>query len=120
MRDYKGFTAEERLANLARVKQAIKDGILESPYKLKCEKCGQDKGVREYHCYDYTPEVALQSLQCLCWRCHRNLHTYERGEGQYYGYSKYYFREVAKGKVFPPVYTKYYTKEREEEEFGNG
>lgn len=116
MRDYKGFTAKERYANLEKVKKAIRDGLLESPYNLKCERCGQDKGVREYHCYDYTPEKSMESLTCLCWRCHRNLHTYEIGEShKYYNYAVYYFKEVDKGRIFPPVYTKYYTKEREEQ-----
>ena len=120
MKDYKGFTAKERYASLKRVKKAINDGLLESPYKLKCEMCGQDKGVREYHCTDYTPEREMNSLQCLCFRCHRNLHVNEIGEGhKYYSYSVYYFNEVKKGKIFPPVYTKYYTREREQEEFSS-
>ena len=34
---------------------------------------------------------------------------------KYYDYVLYYFKEVKKGKIFPPMYTKYYTKEMEEE-----
>lgn len=105
MRDYKGFTPQQRLANLDRVKQAIKDGILPSPFKLKCEICGQNKGIREYHCKDYTPEKAMESLQCLCYKCHRYLHVFELGEEhKYYKVAQDYFNRVKQGEVFDPVF----------------
>lgn len=113
---YKGYSPQQRMENLKRVKEAIKDGILEDPYNMRCEICGQDKGVREYHCYDYNPEVSLRSLKCLCWKCHRNLHVLEKGEShEYYTWAKRYFEKVKMGKVYAPKYTKYYTKEMEEE-----
>ena len=120
MREYKGFTHEQRMANLRKVKKAIKDGIIEDPKDLKCEICGQEHGVKEYHCYNYDPKVAMQSMNVLCWKCHRNLHVLEIGEThKYYNYVVYYFKKVGEGEIFPPVYTKYYTKEDEIERRAN-
>jgi len=116
MKDYKGFTEKERKAVQYHVNKAIKNGELANPCTLPCEICGQTKGIREWHCEDYTPEVALQSLNCLCWRCHRNHHIVEMGEEhKRYKYAKFYFDKVTEGKIFEPVYTKYYTREKEEE-----
>ena len=113
---YKGYSPEQRWANLERVKQAIRDGELESPYNLKCEICGQDKGVREYHCTDYNPAVAMDSLVCLCWKCHRNLHILEIGEKhEKYQWAKRYFEKIKEGYRYSPKYTEYYTEEREKE-----
>ena len=115
MREYKGFTDKERRANLYRVKKAIADGELPHPCTLPCEICGQDKGIREWHCEDYTPERAMQSLHCLCWRCHRNHHIIEVGEEhRRYKSAKLYFDKVAEGMIFKPVYMKHYTREMEE------
>ena len=103
-KNYKGFTPEQRMANLKRVKEAIKLGLLNDPMQMKCEICGQDKGIREYHCYDYNYDVALDSLMCLCFRCHRYLHIYEIGAShKWYRYAIYYFNQVRKGKIFDPV-----------------
>ena len=116
MRDYKGFTDKERRANLYLVKKAIKNGELAHPCTLPCEICGQDKGIREWHCEDYTPERAMQSLHCYCWRCHRNYHIIEVGEEhKKYKYAKFYFDKVAEGMIFKPVYMKHYTREMEQE-----
>lgn len=116
MREYKGYSHNERMANLNKVKKAIKDNLIPDPKDCACEICGQTEGVREYHCYNYHPLVAMKCMMVLCWKCHRNLHILEIGEThERYGYVTYYFDEVNKGKVFPPMYTKYYTKEMEEE-----
>ena len=105
MRDYKGYSAEQRRKNLVNVKELIANGELESPYKKKCEICGQDKGIREYHCTDYNPEVALKSLKCLCYKCHRYLHVFELGEShKYYQNAKKYFEKVKTGYIYKPLY----------------
>lgn len=105
-KDYKGFTPKQRLENLKRVKEAISLGKLEDPKNMKCEICGQDKGIREYHCMDYNPEIAMDSLKCLCFKCHRYLHVKEIGEShKYYNNAKDYFEKVEQGKVFKPVYS---------------
>ncbi len=115
MREYKGYTPEQRMQNLYRVKEAIKKGELENPLNLKCEICGQDKGIREWHCKDYNPEVAMKSLQCLCYKCHRNLHIKELGEShKYYWWAVGYFNKIKNGFKYTPTYSKYYTKEMEE------
>lgn len=116
MREYKGYSHDERMANLNMVKQAIADGLIEDAKDLKCNICGQEDGIKEYHCYNYNPLVSLKCMDVLCWKCHRNLHILEIGKShKYYDYVLYYFKEVKKGKIFPPMYTKYYTKEMEEE-----
>lgn len=108
MRDYKGYTPKERMANLARVKKAIKEGTLPNPNTLPCEICGQTEGIREYHCKDYNPEVAMQSLQCLCYKCHRALHVYELGEThRWYKRAVEYFDEVKRGVKHAPVMSYY-------------
>ena len=106
MRNYKGYTEQDRRKNLAKVKTLIAQGKLENPNNLKCEICGQDKGIREYHCMDYNPAVALQSLKCLCYKCHRYLHVYELGEShKYYKNAKTYFERVKSGYIYKPVYS---------------
>lgn len=115
MRDYKGYTHEQRMQNLYRVKNEIAEGRLENPLNMKCEICGMDKGIREYHCYDYNPEVALKSLRCLCYKCHRNLHIKEIGQShKYYWWAIGYFNKIKKGFKYEPTYTSYYTKEMED------
>ena len=104
MRDYKGFTPRQRMSNLYKVKQLIQDGVLPSPYNLKCERCGQDKGIREYHCSDYSNGTAIENLHCLCYKCHRMLHVYELGEThKYYKNAKEYFDNIDKGLRYKPV-----------------
>lgn len=115
MKSYKGFSGKHRMYIQKKINQAIKDNVLESPLDKKCEICGQVYGIREYHCYDYTESVALDSLQCLCWKCHRNLHAYEIGEqSRRYKHALDYFERIENENViFKPVYTKYFTQEME-------
>lgn len=105
MRDYNGYSAEERRKHNEEVKKLIKEGKIESPYKLKCERCGQDKGIREYHCVDYDLNLIFESLRCLCYKCHRYLHVYELGEThKYYKNAKTYFDQVKNGHIYKPVF----------------
>ena len=105
MRQYKGYTHQQRMSNLKLVKQKISDGQLEDPMNLKCQICGLEKGIREYHCFDYNPQVALKSLNVLCWTCHRKLHVYELGQThKYYQQAKEYFEKIKDGYKPKPVY----------------
>lgn len=114
---YRGYSHNERLAVQRIINQAIKDGKIQSPLDLPCEICGQTKGIREWHSWEYAKETALETIQCVCYRCHRNWHVFERGpeNNSRYNAAVNYFRQVKRdNKIFPPVYNKkYYTKEDE-------
>ena len=94
--NYKGWTAEERLASLAKTKQAIKDGIIPPPHA--CELCEQDKGIIQYHNEDYSHPTKY--LRSWCWRCHMIHHSQHFAPVQ----CKAYFDEIASGKIYPPVF----------------
>ena len=94
--DFQGWTSEQRLASLALTKKAIASGELPKP--TKCELCGQDKGIIQYHNNDYSHPTKY--LSSLCWRCHMMLHSCRRSPEAV----KKYFDAVASGKRFAPVY----------------
>jgi len=100
MKSYNGFSPQERIAGDKIIKQAIKDGVLESLDKAVCVTCGQDKGIRHYHCEDYSPQNIIADSKCMCWRCHMILHSRFRFPKQ----AKKYFEEVKQGKRYAPVY----------------
>ena len=100
MKSYNGFTPAERWRGLAIVKQAIKDGRLKPIEECKCAFCGQDKGIRQYHSEDYTPEKIVDQVTPLCWRCHMMLHSRFRHPKAY----ERYMDEIKAGKIYPPVY----------------
>ena len=112
MREYNGFTGEQRLQGDRIIKQAIKDGILPPLHEVKCSICGQDKGVRHYHNEDYTPGNVVSDAIPICFRCHMHIHARNKKTENWIKYEK----EVFKGnKKSIPVYTKYWTKEWEDE-----
>lgn len=118
MNDYKGYSGKHRMKVQRIINKAIKEKDIPSPLNLKCDICGQDKGIREWHSWDYRLETALETIQCLCWRCHRNWHVFEKGETDTTSYIKaveYFTNVKRKGMIYPPVYNKkYYSKEDEE------
>ena len=112
---YKGYSPQQRYASLETIHKAIADGVIKDAYDCKCEICGQDKGVREWHADDYAPETLLQNIRVLCWKCHRNLHIYEIGpKHEKYEWAKRYFEKVREGVQYTPTYTRFYTKEMED------
>lgn len=116
MREYKGADHKKRVDSLKKTKLLIQNKIIPSPYELKCEMCGQDKGVREYHNTDYflDGEEYVKSLQCLCFKCHRAIHAEYVGEtSKHYGWAKNHLDLVRSGKMNKPTYTRYYTIEDE-------
>lgn len=100
MKSYNGFSPKERMEGDRLIKQAIKDGILKPLNECSCVLCGQDKGIRHYHCEDYSPQNVVQDAKCLCWRCHMILHSRFRHKEAYINYIK----EVKSGKRYEPVY----------------
>ena len=73
MRDYKGWTAAERLASFAKTKAAITAGIIPPP--TKCNRCGKTTGRIDYHNHDYSDPIKY--LEQLCQGCHTRLHRLE-------------------------------------------
>lgn len=100
MKSYNGFTPAQRIAGDKIIKAAIARGELLPLNKTKCSLCGQDKGIRHYHCEDYSPENILNDVRPLCWRCHMMLHTRFRHPKSW----KKYLQEVKSGIRYDPVY----------------
>ena len=73
MRDYKGWTANERLASLKKTKAAIAAGIIPSP--TKCNRCGKTTGRIDYHNHNYSDPIKY--LEQMCQGCHIRLHRQE-------------------------------------------
>jgi hypothetical protein len=76
MRDYKGWTAKERLASLKKTKTAIAAGTIPSP--TKCNRCGKTTGRIDYHNHDYSDPIKY--LEQICQGCHTRLHRLENLE----------------------------------------
>lgn len=76
MRDYKGWTAKERLASFAKTKAAIAAG--EIPPPTKCNRCGKTTGRIDYHNHDYSDPI--KHLEQICQGCHIRLHRMENKE----------------------------------------
>jgi len=76
MRDYKGWTATERLASLKKTKAAIAAGTIPPP--TKCNRCGKTTGRIDYHNHDYSDPVKY--LEQICQGCHVRLHRLENQE----------------------------------------
>lgn len=77
--EYNGFTEKERNKGERIIKKAEKEGRLTDRHATICKMCGQDKGVREYHAEDYSPDKILDDVIPLCWRCHRHIHRKNKG-----------------------------------------
>lgn len=101
LKSYNGFTADQREEGDKILKKAISEGKLLPPSKCKCYLCGQDKGIRHYHCEDYSEENILDDSKVLCWRCHMMVHTRFRHPRSF---GEYMLEVVINGKQYPPVY----------------
>ena len=105
---YNGFSSEERNEGDKIIKKAIKDGILPPLNKVTCKICGQDKGVREYHTEDYSPDKILDTVIPICWRCHRHIHQKKKGP-KWHEYEEM----LKRGEIAEPYYYKWWTPEND-------
>jgi hypothetical protein len=96
MKSYKGWTAAERRKSGEKAYEAIQKGIIPPP--TKCNRCGQDKGIIDYHNHDYSHPYKYREE--LCVRCHMMLHFEERSKEAV----EKYWEEIKAGKRYPPVY----------------
>lgn len=76
MRDYKGWSAAERMASLKKTKAAIAAGVIPTP--TKCNRCGKETGRIDYHNHDYSDPIKY--LEQMCQGCHTRLHRMENKE----------------------------------------
>lgn len=101
MNSYNGFTGAQREQGDKILKEAIAKGVIPDPMTIPCEICGQDKGIRHYHCEDYSPQNIISNARCLCWRCHMMLHSrFRNAEAT----AQYFIGVTLYGKKYPPVY----------------
>ena len=119
MRNYKQWTAEFRKQSLKYTNRAKKMGWIQNP--KCCNRCGQTEGILHLHNEDYdatyyTLHEAFQrfpiqitkeehkiindALEEICWRCHMMHHSKHRRPQAV----ENYFKEIAAGKQYPPVY----------------
>ncbi len=117
---YNIFTGKEREDGDKIIKQAIEEGKLPPFNKTKCCICGQNKGIRQYHCEDYSPENILKDAVPICKRCHLRLHkNIDKNPEKW----EKYLEDVKNGLILPPSYDPYWTVEDDSEEivdFRNG
>lgn len=117
MKDYKEWTAQQRWNNLSLFKRAVAMGLILSP--AKCCVCGQEKGILQTHCTDYTISLTLlprlidgtisdedkekltNVLRPMCWQCHQMTHKKENHPKSYAAY----IDNIARGVKYPPVYS---------------
>ena len=103
--EYNGFSPEDRIKGDKIIKKAIDEGILPDLHTIPCALCGQDKGVREYHAEDYSPDKILDDVICVCKSCHIHIHSQWRGSK---GWNKRE-EEIKKGIKHKPTYTTSWT-----------
>lgn len=97
MKNYRGWTHEERMAFNKVIDAAIKSGVLKPLKEVGCNRCGQKEGLLSYHSPWY---ASIKSIEPLCWRCHMITHL-ERWKPQV---CEQYWEEVKAGKQYPPVF----------------
>ena len=96
MKTYKKWSPAERMVSFKKTMAAIEAGIIPKPHT--CNRCGQTKGIIQYHNEDYSDPIKY--LEMLCWRCHIIHHSVRRNPEAV----RLYFEEVKSGKIFPPVF----------------
>lgn len=74
---YNGFKGKTRDKGQKLINNAIEADILLPLNKTKCCICGQEKGIREYHCEDYSPENVVDNAVPICKHCHMYLHKHK-------------------------------------------
>lgn len=101
MQSYNGFTPQERERGGRIIREAVKRGELPNQMESPCTICGQDKGIRHYHCEDYSPENILNDCRVVCWRCHMMIHKRLRHPKSF---GKYMLEVTLYKKQYPPVF----------------
>jgi len=98
---YNGFSPEQRARGDKWIREAIDYGELPRLKDTKCKICGQDKGIRHYHCEDYSSyETVVGGAIPLCWMCHMMIHRRARNPKSV----ENYFKRIEAGERFEPVY----------------
>lgn len=94
MKDYNGFTGNQRNKVATIIRKAINNGKIQPPQK--CDICGQNEGQMHYHLEDYSKP--LENLKPICVGCHMRLHI----RFEYPNLWKKYLLDIRAGKMSPP------------------
>ena len=100
--DYNGFSGDERKKSTPIIEEAIKNGELKPYEETKCFICGQDKGIRDYHCENYLPEKVVGNAIPLCKKCHSWFHGSKITNPKKFRHHLEEVREIP----LPPTYRK--------------
>ena len=98
---YNGFSPQQRERGDKWIKEAIDYGELKPLKQVPCSICGQDKGIRHYHCEDYSSyETVVGGAIPVCWMCHMMIHRKPKHPKS----AERYFERIKAGERFDPVY----------------
>ena len=111
---YNGFKAKTRKKGQDLINEAIERGELDPLNKTKCCICGKDKGIREYHCEDYSEENIIKDAVPLCKHCHMYLHQNNNKHDHPEKWEQYK-KEVRKNRKGPWYDSRYWTEENDGE-----
>lgn len=117
MKPYKKWSPKEREQNLKLFTTARNLSLWPKRPEC-CSFCGQKEGILHIHCEDYDISLKLlpklimgditegetaklkKILWDICWRCHMMWHTQDNNPDAFNSY----FKEIADGKQYPPVF----------------
>jgi hypothetical protein len=103
LNSYNGFTPDQRMAGLRWLKNEYAEGRRRPP--VKCDVCGQTKGILEAHSEDYSEPHGDNIGQFgLCYPCHMMLHCRFRHPRALSVYS----RLIEAGKRSEPFFSRNY------------
>jgi len=101
MKDYNGFTADQRNRSYAWLKAQWAAGLLPRP--SRCCACGQDRGIIDAHAEDYSEPFGPHLLDYpLCFICHMMVHCRFKAKGAWNRYRA----AIAQGYRFPAFFTR--------------
>ena len=100
---YNIFSGNERAKGERIIKKAIEMEELIPKNQTKCCICGQDKGIRDYHCEDYSPKNVVKNAVPICRYCHRKLHDNIDKHPEKW---EKHLEDVRNGFISPPSYNK--------------
>jgi len=102
MKEYNGFSSEQRTKAQGWLNRQWRAGSLDKP--TLCCACGQDKGVIDAHAEDYSEPFAKGKTDGfhLCFRCHMMVHCRDNNKDAW----KRYKAALTAGITFEPFLTR--------------
>lgn len=100
MREYNGFTHDQRMASLKWGKEQERLGLRSKP--TKCHACGVSDGVIDWHRETYAQPLRLEDEYPTCYRCHMAIHNRHNDNAAFVVYKAL----IARGYRFDAMYTR--------------